>query len=89
MKSAARCPEDDPTGHFDDLKGALRSYRDALSDDDEIQGWIETGMDHIDASVKEMEKQAESPPDDFEYRGHTAVIENSDPMRSTFDDVDQ
>jgi hypothetical protein len=82
-------PEDDPSAHFDDLKSALRSYRDALSDDDEVQGWIEAGIDHIDASIKEMEKHAESPPDDFEYRGHTAVMENSDLMRSTFDDVDE
>jgi hypothetical protein len=82
-------PEDDPDSYFDDLKQALKSYRDAFDGDAEAQDWIDAGLVRIDTVSEEMKTEAESPPDDIEYRGRAAVLEGSDHVRSTFDDVDQ
>lgn len=82
-------PEDDPDSYFDDLQRALKSYRDAFEEDSQAQDWIDAGLARIDAVAEEMKTEAESPPDDFEYRGRAPVLEGSDHIRSTFDDVDE
>lgn len=82
-------PEDDPGSHFDDLKQALKSYRDAFEGDTEAQDWIDGGLTRIDTVTEEMKTRAEGPPDDLEYLGRPPVLEGSDRIRSIFDDVDE
>lgn len=80
---------DDPEEHFSLLKSALTEFRDAFSEDVDSIVKLDAGLVKIDSATAELWSNLPEEPDRDEFYGGSEEDNNSNVMRSIFDDVDQ
>jgi hypothetical protein len=80
--------DDDPEGYFDDLKSALKDYRDEFVDFEDAQHQIDTALDRIDQVIEDLRSEQPEEPDYDDYDGRGSSGSGHGATRSIFDDVD-
>jgi hypothetical protein len=80
--------DDDPEGYFDELKSALKDYRNEFKDFKDALTQIDTALEEIDSEIEYLQHELPEDRDDDDYYGRDSASSVRDFSRSIFDDVD-
>jgi energy-coupling factor transporter ATP-binding protein EcfA2 len=81
--------DDDPEDHFDELKRALETYRDAFTERETATDEIDAALERLKNVIEDIRAEMPQEPDSDDYDGSDAPGGGQDELRSIFDDVDQ
>jgi len=80
--------DDDPELYFDELKSALKDYRNEFEEFKDALIQIDTALADIDVVIEELQHELPEDCDGDDYYGRDSTSSGRDFSRSIFDDVD-
>ncbi len=80
--------EEEPDIHFDELKSALKDYKNVFETCEESQSNIEDGLEQINEIISNLSYEYYSSNTDDTWKDENISLEKNLDVRSIFDDID-